>query len=89
MMWGYYGSWGGMLVMMASVLFWVALLGVLLFFVVRRLGPQWSSRLDSPRSLSAMEVLEQRYARGEIDDATFKRMRDELQMDQLHVTPIS
>jgi putative membrane protein len=79
MMWGYgttYG-WGGMLLMLFSMLFWFALLGALIFGLVR-----WVTRSGAtsatPGNPSALEILQQRYARGEIDDATFERMRQQL-----------
>ncbi len=89
MMWGYYGSWGSWLVMIVSMLLWVALLSVIIVLVVRWLGSQSSSRGNPTHPGSAMEILEQRYARGEIDEATFRRMRDELQADKLHTAPMS
>ncbi len=90
MMWGYYGTWnwGGMLLMMLSTLFWVALVSVVIVLVVRGLGSRSSSFTGSSRTPSAMEVLKQRYARGEIDDATFQRMRDQLQADQLQMNQL-
>jgi putative membrane protein len=79
MMWGYgtaYG-WGGMLIMLLSMLFWFALLGALIWALVR-----WVTRSGvssgTPGNPSALEILRQRYARGEIDDATFARMRQQL-----------
>ncbi len=89
MMWGYYGSWGGWLVMIVSMVLWVALLSAIIVLVVRWLGSQSPSRGNPTQPGSAMEILEQRYARGEIDEATFRRMRDELQADKLHASPMS
>lgn len=85
MMWGYpgYWNWGAMLIMMLSTLLWVALISVVIFLVVRRLGWRSYSSVDSSRKASALEILEQRYARGEIDEATFQRMRDQLHTDEL------
>jgi len=85
MMWGYgYGlGWGGVLLMMLSMLFWFAVLGVLIWALVR-----WITNSASPRSggpvqdMSAREILEQRYARGEIDAATFDQMRERLEASQ-------
>jgi putative membrane protein len=79
MMWGYgttYG-WGGMFLMLLSMLFWFALLGALIWGLVH-----WVTRTGAtsatPGSPSALEILRQRYARGEIDDATFERMQRQL-----------
>jgi putative membrane protein len=79
MMWGYGTTytWGGMLLMLLGMLFWFALLGALIWALVR-----WVTRSGvssgAPSSPSALEILQQRYARGEIDDATFVRMRQQL-----------
>lgn len=86
MMWGYYGSglgWGGILLMTLSMLFWFAVLGVLIWALVR-----WITRYSAPRllppiqAMSAREILEQRFARGEIDVATFEQMRERLEASQ-------
>jgi putative membrane protein len=79
MMWGYGTTytWGGMLLMLLSMLFWFALLGALIWALVH-----WVTRSavssGTAGSPSALEILQQRYARGEIDDATFARMRQHL-----------
>lgn len=41
-------------------------------------GPVRDAPPPPPSHLSAMEILRQRYARGEIDEATFDRMRERL-----------
>ncbi|HEX8034962.1 MAG TPA: SHOCT domain-containing protein [Ktedonobacterales bacterium] len=89
MMWGYpgYWNWGGMLIMMLSSVIWVALITAVVVLVVRRLGSHSTSLMGPSHAPSAMEILEQRYARGEIDEGTFQHMRDELHAEQLHVTP--
>ncbi len=86
MMWGYgydpgLGSW---LMMLAGTILWIALLGILIWGIIRwfdrRPGGLMSrkpeSRVSEP---SAQEILEQRYARGEIDATTFEQMRERLQ----------
>ncbi len=93
MMWGYYWSWGGALVMILSMVLWVAVVGAIIVLVARWLGSQSSSRGNPTHQGSAqgsaLEILEQRYARGEIDEATFRRMRDELQADKIPASPVS
>jgi putative membrane protein len=84
MMWGYDPGWGGWLMMVSGNILWIALLGVLVWAVVRRIEQRQSIfGSPGPRSSahepSALEILSQRYARGEIDTATFEQMRERLQ----------
>jgi len=81
MMWGYgYGyGWPGVFLMLISMLFWFGILGLLIWGLLR-----WMSRsvglhgAHLNQGISAREILEQRYARGEIDEATFQQMRERL-----------
>ncbi len=78
-MYYWYGwDWGGALLMVLGMLFWFALLGVLLWAAIR-----WANRHrisgQQPQGPSAREILEQRYARGEIDAATYDDMRAHLE----------
>ena len=83
MMWGYGFSWGGMFLMMVGTTLWIALIVVLIWALIR-----WLNRKTTPSVLpytstppsgpSALEILNQRYARGEIDTATFEQMRERL-----------
>jgi putative membrane protein len=77
MMWGYSYDWGSALVMMLSMLLWSSVLAVLIWGLVRWLT---AARTTPGASSSAEEILRQRYARGEIDEATFDSMRDQLAM---------
>lgn len=66
--------------------FWFVLLAVALSFFLRRrlhsrrmgFGP-YPFQQERPQQLNAMEILGQRYARGEIDGDTFEHMRERLQ----------
>ena len=90
MMWGYGFSWGGMWLMLLSMGLFIALLVVVVWAIIR-----WLDRRTSPSGLtnantpptssgpSALEILGQRYARGEIDTATFEQMRERLDPDGL------
>jgi putative membrane protein len=69
MLW--FGGWGLHWVWM--LVFWVVVIG-LIAWGVARLAP--SSRGDSEDR--ARSILDQRYARGEIDDDEYRRRRDEL-----------
>ena len=74
------GDWGAMfLTMLLNGVVWIALIGLFIWAMSRLLGQRSPStgRLDA--SASALEILRQRYARGEIDDATFARMRQQLE----------
>ena len=72
-MWWMWGAWGiGMMLIM--LLFW----GVVIVGLV--LGIRWLLRQGrEQRSDSALEILRQRYARGEITKDDFERMKRELQ----------
>lgn len=85
MMWGYGFSWGGMLLMLLSMALWIALLVVVVWAIIRWLdrrtspsGPTNASLAPTSSGPSALEILGQRYARGEIDAATFEQMRERL-----------
>lgn len=79
LMWGYYPGWSGMLLMILSNILWIALLGLLVRVVIR-----WFVRRASTPGLvpasppSALEILHQGCARGEIATATFEQMRERL-----------
>jgi putative membrane protein len=76
MMW--YGfSWGSMLPMLLNMVFWAALLGLIVWALVRWLATRTPG--IGGTGPSAMETLQQRYARGEIDAATFAQMRAQLE----------
>lgn len=75
---GWFGPWGGFLM----VFFWIVV--ILLFAgVVRWLfgGAQGLGRVNHPKAESsrrALEILEERYARGEIERDEFMQRRDDL-----------
>lgn len=58
--------------------FWLALLGVIIWAVVRLTTRRGQAPMQAPPP-SAEEILRQRYARGEIDAQTFETMRERLQ----------
>jgi putative membrane protein len=70
--------------MMLGIVFWIALLIVLVWAVIYWLGrranvsrfPRADLLVNQP---SALEILRQRYARGEIDTATFEQQRERLE----------
>ena len=81
MLWGYGYGWTGMLWMGLGTLFWITVLVLAIWFLARlfmgRAVPLPSGRPPMPPS--AMEILRQRYARGEIDTETFVTMRNQLE----------
>jgi putative membrane protein len=81
MMWGYnmtgMGWW-----MIISSLIWLGLIAVAVWAFARWANrpsqPDSSHRSNFPPAQSAIEILRQRFARGEIDSNTFERMQREL-----------
>jgi putative membrane protein len=82
MMWGYGFGWGWFMMMFGGLL-WLAILAILVWALIRwfeRKAPV--SGPSTPTSPSALEILRQRYARGEIDTATYEQMRERLQVTE-------
>jgi putative membrane protein len=79
MMWEYSGGWPGMFMMSLNSLLWIVLIAVLVWAVVRWSSLKHVNSITPPVQPSAMEILRQRYARGEIDTATFEHMSERLQ----------
>jgi len=78
MMWYGYG-WGGMLLMLLSMFLWFAVLGLLVWALMRWLAVRTPGGGFPTTGPTALEILRQRYARGEIDAATFEQMRERLE----------
>jgi putative membrane protein len=60
--------------------FWLVLLGLAIWLLIRWLSGRTTLGTPHapPNPPSALEILRQRYARGEIDTATFENMRERL-----------
>lgn len=69
--WGYDAWWMGL----SMMLFWVGVIAVVIWAV--RAANRRSNRDPSDRR--ALDVLEERYARGEIDDEEFDRRKAKLE----------
>ena len=77
---GHYGNWlcwpgnffPGPLGWIISILFW----GLVIYLVVKLFQALFSGKKTAPDS--RLDVLKERYARGEIDEAEYQRMRSEI-----------
>jgi putative membrane protein len=91
MMWGYGYGWP-MLWMVFWNLLWLVLLGLLIWGLIRWLGgrtfhPTGHDSSSPPRS--ALDILQERYAHGEIDETTFEHMRERLMASSAEGQPRS
>jgi putative membrane protein len=88
MMWGFGHGLGILLpFLLLGKIFWLIILGLLVWGVMRwfstrsrhlHMPPMYTPGMP-PSQLSAMEILRRRYARGEIDTATYESMRERLE----------
>jgi putative membrane protein len=78
MMWGY--PWSGAMMVWMSIwgLIWLVLVGLAIWALVQWVGNRTTTS-SLMRGPSALEILRQRYARGEIDAMTFEQMRERLE----------
>lgn len=83
MMWGYSFSWPSMLMMSLGSIVGIVLIAVLIWSLVRWSNRQSTNTMPQPPAPSALEILRQRYARGEFDAATFEQMRAQLETHEL------
>ncbi|GAC1357552.1 MAG: hypothetical protein NVSMB38_40060 [Ktedonobacteraceae bacterium] len=83
MMWGYSFNWPSMTLMMLGSTLWIVVLIILGWAVIRWLNKRtpnatWQTHTLAGSGPTAVEILSQRYARGEIDTTTFEQMRERL-----------
>ena len=79
MFWGYDYNGFMMLGMILGNVLWLVLLGLLIWASIRWLGNRLTTNIHhSVGGSSALEILRQRYARGEIDTVTFEQMKERL-----------
>ncbi len=83
--------WFNVPFMFLSSLFWLLLIALLIWGLVRWIStqathtqPPFTYRPTTPpfQQPSALEILRQRYARGEIDTATYEQMRERLEASE-------
>lgn len=77
MMWGGGGMWFGPLIMIIGVVLFVLLIVWLVRAMTSRESPTSVDRVGRPR-----QILDERYAKGEIDDAEYARRRSILEGDR-------
>lgn len=71
-MWGFWGVWG-LVMMLMMIAFWVLIIAGLV------VGLRWLARLGRPQQPdSALDILRQRYARGEISREEFEAKKRDL-----------
>ncbi|HET8576881.1 MAG TPA: SHOCT domain-containing protein [Methylomirabilota bacterium] len=71
-MWGLWGIWGIVMMLMMLVFWGVVIAGIVL-------GIRWLvGQSQGPRTDSALEILRQRYARGEINKEEFEAKKRDL-----------
>lgn len=74
-----YGYGAGIWWMTLIPLLWIVLIGVAVWAIVKILRPAAPPGSASPGT--ARQILDRRYATGEIDEATYTRMRSRLRDD--------
>ncbi len=78
MWYGHGFGWGGMIVGgLFMLLFWGGLIA-LVFWGVKSLISSNQHSNNAPHSLNAHEILDQRYARGEIDRDEYETIKEDL-----------
>ncbi len=79
MMWGWGYPWMGTMMLWMGIfsVIWLVVLGLAVWALVRWVSGR-APTSGPAAGPSAIDILEQRYARGEIDSATFEEMRARL-----------
>jgi putative membrane protein len=77
MMYGDWSGWGWGWMMLMPLL-WIALIAVIVWAVVRLAGRPADRAADQPRRETPQEILDRRFASGEIDADAHTQARDRL-----------
>src|SRR6266705_1976666 len=90
MLWGNDFSWSSIFLISFGTALWVALLVALVWALILRINKGTTIPAPPPTSApptgpSALEILSQRYARGELDSSIFEQMRESLKTLSAHV----
>jgi putative membrane protein len=73
-----YGGWGGWGWMTLMPLLWIVLIGLIVWAVIRLTRRSSDQAGAYPRRETPQEILDRRFAAGEIDAETYVRTRDTL-----------
>ncbi len=73
-MWGNWG-WGGMILGPLTMLIFVAAIVAVVILLVRWLGSGSTGTVPPPAGKTALDILKERFARGEIDKEEFEERR--------------
>ncbi len=74
-----WGGWGGWVVGPVMMILFAALTVAVVVLVVRWLGGMGGGPARGPKPSAALDILEERFARGEIDKDEFEARRQSLQ----------
>ena len=74
---GHHGMMGGGMGII-MFLFWILIIGALVLFISAMANGVSGSRQNRNEANKPLNILKQRYARGEIDKADYEKMRREL-----------
>jgi putative membrane protein len=74
---GHHGFMGGGMGFI-MIIFWVLVIGALVLLISAMANGVGGSRQDRNETNKPLDILKQRYARGEIDKAEYEKMRREL-----------
>lgn len=78
MMWWGFGPMGGWgwFGFALSIIFWIAVIWLIVAIFRSQAGPRREEKGPPPPPRKPLEILQERYARGEIDEQTFRRMSE-------------